>query len=420
MPTSNEHDLMTRRAFLRTGILGGALASSIPGFLQTTLTHIEAAETNSPLQRPHGKDAPILIVMQLAGGNDGLNTIVPLNNDYYRKARPQLSKLAAEALKANDKFGFHPSLTGMKALYDDGLLGVVHGVGYPNPNRSHFRSTEIWHTGIAKERELETGWLGRYFDATCKGEDPESGVSLTSNTPLAFANESQLGVTFRNPKQFRFADTSEELMQEMMVGEDAAPKAVDPLAFLERSNLDAHVASENIHEVINKFDAPKNFPDSKIGSELKLISQLIGGGLSTRVFYLSQGGYDTHANQAETHARLLKELGDSLHAFWKELKKQGNQKRVCMLIFSEFGRRVAENASAGTDHGAAAPMYVLGDGINAGFHGTFPSLAPADLFRGDIQHTTDFRQVYATVLEKHLSTRAKPILGADYTQVKLF
>jgi uncharacterized protein (DUF1501 family) len=412
---------MTRRRFLRTGVIGGALATTLPSFLDQTLFRLEASELSKSVQRPHGKDAPILILLQLAGGNDGLNTVIPLENDHYRRARPRLSSVEAKALKLTNDVGLHESLSGLKSLYDDGLMSVLQGVGYPNPNRSHFRSTEIWHTGDAKSEKGSDGWIGRYFDNQCQGMAPETGISLTGTPPQAFQGPSSLGITFRNPKSFTFDDDVE-----MMEGASVGPatgnlrNAKDaPLHFLERTHLDAHVSSNTLHDTLKKFPAPKGFPRSKLATDMSLVAQLIGGGMSTRIYYLSQGGFDTHANQPYSHARLLKELGDAQKAFWDEMKRQGNTDRVQMLVFSEFGRRVTENGSGGTDHGAAAPAFVFGGGIKAGLHGDLPSLAPGDLNRGDLVHHTDFRQVYASLLEGHLKAKAGPILGKSWPTFKI-
>lgn len=412
---------MTRRHFLRTGVIGGALASTMPAFLNQTLCRLEAAEVNSPLQRRHGKDSPILILLQLAGGNDGLNTVIPLENDFYRKARPRLGSVEKTGLKLAPDLALHESLDGLKALYDDGLLSVLNGVGYPNPNRSHFRSTEIWHTAAPEGRKGEDGWVGRFFDNQCKGMPAETGISLTSTPPQAFQGPSPLGITFRNPKEFSFGDDDERMSGASvgMATGRSRPREDHPLNFLERTDMDARVSSEHLHNVLKKMPAVRGFPRSQIANDLSLVARMIGGGMSTRIYYLSQGGFDTHANQMYAHARLLKDLGDAQKAFWDEMKRQKNTERVQMLVFSEFGRRVAENGSNGTDHGAAAPVFVLGGKQKGGVIGDLPSLDPNDLDRGDIIHHTDFRQIYATLIDEHLHANARLVLGRDWGKVKL-
>ncbi|WFB37408.1 DUF1501 domain-containing protein [Kiritimatiellota bacterium B12222] len=418
---SQDPAFMTRRHFLRTGVIGGALASTLPSFLDQTLCRLEAAEVNSPLQRQHGKDAPILVILQLAGGNDGLNTVVPLENDDYRRARPKLSSVEKNALMLNDDLGFHESLSGLKSLYDEGMLSVLNGIGYPNPNRSHFRSTEIWHTAAPEGRKGGDGWVGRYFDNQCQGQPAEVGISLTSSPPQTFQGPSPLGITFRNPKEFSF-DDDEELMSGASVGMATGrsrERNDSPLHFLERTDLDARVSSDHLHATLKKMPSPQGFPKNQIANDLSLVARMIGGGMSTRIYYVSQGGFDTHANQINSHARLLKNLGDAQKAFWTEMKRQGNTQRVQMLVFSEFGRRVAENGSNGTDHGAGAPVFVIGGKQKGGLVGALPSLDPKDLNRGDVSHHTDFRQVYATLLDEHLNANSSQVLGKSWSKIKL-
>ncbi len=413
--------LCTRRSFLKRGLIGGALATTLPAFLDRTLLRVDAAEAAMLTQRPHGKDAPILIVMQLAGGNDGLNSFIPLENDHYRRARPRLGLVEKTALNLEGNLGLHENLDGLKALYDDGLLSLVQGVGYPNPNRSHFRATEIWHSARPEADPGSNGWLGRYFDNQCQGMAPETGISLTNQPPQAFDGEGSMGITFRNPQKFDFDDDI-DIMSGASINMPGPGRRVDlddPLAFLERSHLDAVVSSDHLHDVLKKQAAPGGFPKNKLGNDLSLVARMIAGGMSTRVYYVSQGGYDTHANQVGSHARLMRELGDSLKSFWAEMKRQGNEERVCMLVFSEFGRRVSENSSGGTDHGAAAPAMVLGGGFKGGVHGSLPDLAPEKLFRGDLQHNLDFRQLYATVLREHMSVNPKGILEKDWKSLKI-
>jgi len=412
---------MTRRQFLRTGVIGGALASSLPSFLDQTLFRLEAAERNSPLQRLHGKDAPILILMQLAGGNDGLNTVIPLENDFYHQARPKLGSVVSNAHTLNGELGLHQSLTGLKALYDDGYLSVFNGIGYPNPNRSHFRSTEIWHTASPEGRKGGDGWVGRYFDNQCQGMPAEVGISLTRTPPQVFQGPSPGGITFQNPKQFSF-DKDDEPLSGASVGMATGrprQRKDSPLHFLERTDLDARVSSEHLHATLKKTPPIQGFPNSQIANDLSLVARMIGGGMSTRIYYVSQGGFDTHANQLYSHSRLLKDLGDAQKAFWDEMKRQGNTERVQMLVFSEFGRRVNENGSGGTDHGAGAPAFVLGGKQKGGVIGKLPSLNPKDLHRGDVQHHTDFRRLYATVIDDHLQADSEALLGKNWSAVKI-
>jgi uncharacterized protein (DUF1501 family) len=422
---------------------GSALATTVPTFLSNTMGALSAAAANSATQAVTGRDGRILVVLQMAGGNDGLNTVVPFTNDHYRRARPRLGLEEGDILKLNDTVGLHPSLSGMKALYDAGQLSIVQGVGYPNPNRSHFRSTEIWQTASDADRFEQQGWIGRYFDNDCEGCDPTVGISIGGKTPQAFAARTPKGITLQNPGSYRFvsADQPEEgeadmleesfrRMNEMRAEDSVSGGTIDslsgrishtgsPLEFIQRTSMDAQVSSDEILRVSKRVKNQAEYPTSRLSNSLKLVAKLIAGGLPTRIYYVSQGGYDTHTNQAGTHQRLLGELGGAVRAFCEDLKAQGNMDRVLVMTFSEFGRRVEQNANSGTDHGAAAPLFLIGNSVNAGLAGTYPSLAPDDLFRGDLQHTVDFRSVYATVLEKWLQTKSQPILGRQFPTLEV-
>ena len=441
--------LRTRREFLRSTVLGGALAYTIPAFLANTFSALQAGAADAATQTATGADSTILVVLQMAGGNDGLNTVVPFSNDFYHRARPRLALAANNVLKLNDDVAFHPSLVGFKGLYESGNLAVIQGIGYPNPNRSHFRSTEIWQTASDSQQFEKYGWLGRYFDNACSGCDPTVGVSVGRQMPQAFAARHPMGVSLENPQNYRFVtaggnrgdgSVGEESSYRKMNGAEpgmgadgadgasadsnsgdtigslqgAAARGGSALDFLERTAMDAQMSSDKIRAISGKVQNKAEYPVSQLANGLKLVARLIGGGLPTRVFYVSQGGYDTHTNQLPTQQRLLKDLGDSVKAFTEDMKAQGNMSRVLLMTFSEFGRRVTENANGGTDHGAAAPMFVVGDKVKAGLLGKYPSLAPQDLFEGDIKYTVDFRSVYAGVLEGWLKTPSAPILGRKF------
>ncbi len=444
----NEISLQTRREFLRTTVLGSALSWTVPAFLADTFAALHSEAADSATQIITGKDATILVVLQMAGGNDGLNTVVPFANDFYHRARPKLGLTAQQILNLNGEIGLHAAMTGFKALFDAGNLAVVQGVGYPNPNRSHFRSTEIWQTASDSDKVEKYGWLGRYFDNCCAGADPTVGVTIGNQLPEAFFAKTPTGICFNNPQNYRFmangrrgpdgADLTEAAYEKMneadmsgvapdensggSIGALAAGmpmqggKAVD---FIERTALDAQVSSEEVRNIAARVQNQATYPASQLGNSLKLVAKLIGGGLPTRIYYVSQGGYDTHTNQIPTQQRLLAELGDSVKAFVDDLKAQGNMQRVLVMTFSEFGRRVTENANGGTDHGAAAPMFIVGNKVKAGLLGTYPSLAPQDLFEGDIKYNVDFRNIYAGVLESWLKTKSAPILGRQFEPLQL-
>lgn len=436
----------TRRDFLRTTLLGGALTMTVPTFLADTFSSLHAAALDSPVQAVTGKDAPILVVLQLAGGNDGLNTLVPYANDFYFQARPRIGIPAASVLKLDGNVGLNPGLAGFKTLFDEGHLQIVQGVGYPNPNRSHFRSTEIWETSSDSGRNEKYGWLGRYFDNACAGADPTVGVAIGGETPQAFWTPTPRGITLKNPDTYRFnsgrpgmdgQDLTETTYKELNMSDHAdggaagdsasgssigmigsgAPGGKDvgsPLSFIERTALDAQVSSDKILAVSKAAQNQVAYPGSALANDLKLVSRLIAGGLTSRVYFVSQGGYDTHTNQVATQQRNLQDLGDALLAFCNDLKAQGNFDRVMVMTFSEFGRRVGENASGGTDHGTASPQFLFGGKVRGGLAGAYPSLDPAQLDHGDLVHTVDFRSVYAGLLEKWLQTPSEPVLQGKF------
>ncbi|HVV00654.1 MAG TPA: DUF1501 domain-containing protein [Verrucomicrobiae bacterium] len=435
--------LQTRREFLGRTILGGALSWTVPSFLANTFSALQADAADKLTQAATGVDSNILVVLQMAGGNDGINTVVPYSNDHYHQARPKLRLTGSSVLRINDDIGLNAQMSGFKELYDAGELSIVQGVGYPNPNRSHFRSTEIWQTAADSDKSESYGWLGRYFDNACSGCDPTVGVSVGHQMPLAFAAKTPTGVSLESPKTYRFipgkgraanpAAMEESFKKLNTTDPDMSDNAGDTVAalagavhhngsaldFLERTALDAQVSSDTIRSVSDRIENKATYPASALGSSLKLVAKLIGGGLPTRVFYVSQGGYDTHTNQLATQNRVLKDLGDSVKAFVEDMKAQGNMGRVLVMTFSEFGRRVAENASGGTDHGAAAPMFVIGNKVKAGLAGKYPSLAPTELFQGDLKYTVDFRSVYAGILEGWLKTKSVPILGRQFPVMSL-
>ncbi len=437
--------LKTRREFLRTTLLGGALSWTVPTFLARTFSALQAEAVNSA-QVATGNDSPILVILQMAGGNDGLNTVVPFANDHYFRARPRLAHKPGAVLKLSDEIGLHPALTGFQSLFGQGHLSIVQGVGYPNPNRSHFRSTEIWQTASDSKKIEKYGWVGRFFDNCCKGADPTVGVNVGRQMPQAFAAKNPVGISLDNPENYRLVgvdptdgtDPAELSLREMNRPEMESDAGADAnsgdtigavagkahvggsvLDYLERTALDAQVSSDKIREISGKFTNHATYPPSQLGNGMKLVARLIGGALPTRIFYVSQGGYDTHTNQAGPQARLLQDLGDSVTAFVEDLKAQGNFERVLLMTFSEFGRRVAENASGGTDHGAAAPMFLVGSRVKAGLLGKYPSLAPEDMLNGDLKYNVDFRCVYAAVLEKWLRTRSEPILGKKFEPLQI-
>lgn len=410
----NESPLFTRREFLRATGLVAAATAAMPAFLVRTAVAASAQARIKGFQ-----DGRILVVVQLGGGNDGLNTLVPYTDDAYRQARPRLALGADQILRIDDTVGFNSRLKGLKQLYDDGLVSVVEGVGYPNPNRSHFRSMEIWHTATDSDKYSRTGWIGRYFDACCSGEaEPVAGVAVGGERPQAFGGQRGLGVAFQDPASFGWAEGVGAARQEnFRVVAGATRPQNDTLDFLRKVAADAVVSSDRVREVVRQYRAQIEYPRDQFGQSLQTVAKMIAGGLATKIYYVSLTGFDTHANQQGTHENLLERLGNGLAAFHADLRAQGNADRTLIMTFSEFGRRVAENGSGGTDHGTAAPMFLVGDRVAPGLAGQRPSLT--DLDNGDLKFTTDFRTVYATVLEHWLAANPAEVLGRDFGRLPI-
>jgi uncharacterized protein (DUF1501 family) len=420
-PNANPENAYTRRAFLHRGLTIVSTASTVPFFLQRS-----AFGMNNPLNQmlmmssitgvPQER---VLVVVQLGGGNDGLNTVVPYGDDLYYKGRPGLAirENSVLKIKEEDGYGFHPALTGFKELHDEGWLTTIHGVGYPNPNRSHFTSMDIWHTADSK-RPNGSGWLGRYFDATCNGSpESHSSIVLGREAPRALMGDLTRPVSFETPDLFRWMgeDLDESLVEPYHESNRAGVlSGVDPdsqLGFLTKTSLDAQLASDEIIGAIGNQTGAE-YPRNRLAMQLRMVSAMIKAELPTRVYYVNLGGFDTHAGQPGTHNNLLSQLGSSMLAFYRDLEEQGNAERVLTMTFSEFGRRVAQNASNGTDHGTAAPMFLAGPMVRPGMLGVHPSLSELD--GGDLKFTLDFRCVYAGVLKDWLGTDPRKVLDKNY------
>jgi len=434
-----EPTIHTRRGFLSRGLALVSGAATVPLFLDRTA--LAMSGDDAPAAARPGRDQPILVVIQLAGGNDGLNTLVPIRNDRYYSARPRIAVKKSDALKLSDDIGLNPAADGLKRLFDDGHLSIIQGVGYPNPNRSHFVATDIWATGDPEMRKHD-GWLGRYLDCTCAGADPDprGGIAITQEVPLAMIGDRFSPVSFSTPGELTWRSASsgkarQSAFQELNDAGDSAPAAGKPqdsasaLAYLERVAMDARASAAEIQRAAG---AQSNAPGARVraaaagrrgggqlSQQLGMVRRMIAAGLPTRVYYVSLGGFDTHANQPGRHSQLLNQLGDAMSSFIGDLKSDGLLDRVLVMTLSEFGRRVAENASQGTDHGAAAPMFIAGSRVKPGILTDHPSLEPNQLDRGDLTWKTDFRSVYADVLGKWLKVDAEGILGGKFNGLSI-
>ena len=431
----------TRRAFLRSTVLGASAAWTVPMFVERTFGQLHKNARDLAVQATTGKDDTILVVLQLAGGNDGLNTLVPYADDAYHRSRPRLAKKPNDLIRLSDHVGLNSAMPFLGSMFKEGDLGIVQGVGYPNPNRSHFVSTSIWETADTRNRS-NTGWLGRFFDNACPGADPTVGISFNKTQPESFGAHRNPGVCLNSPELYRWihgggeqAQAEEFFAKLNQPGDDDNEGPVDGssidmaaggkpggisgetnLAFLERVALDARISSDRILEVASKHKTTVRYDGTPVSRNLNLVARMIAGGMPTRVYYVSHGGFDTHNQQINSHDRLLGQLDSALKSFFTDLKEQGNDKRVVLMTFSEFGRRVAENASAGTDHGKASCLFVAGPAVKGGLFGKHPSLT--DLDQGDIRHTVDFRSVYGSLLGDWLrAPDLTPILGARYPKL---
>lgn len=407
---------MIRRDFLKSAtLLSGAAA--VPGFLA------RSARAAKPSGAPGAKET-VLVVIQLTGGNDGLNTLVPLRDPLYQMSRPRLGVPASAALKLTDDFGLHPAMAAAAKLYEQGKFAAVQGVGYPNPDQSHFRSLDIWQAG-GTDADPADGWLGRALRANPLPAFHVPGGTL-GDSPLALK-----GAPARVPSVSSIEDFRLQTQSPTRAGRAAQAGAIraastsggadDLLDFVARTATDTYASSERLQKLAAGYVPKATYPNSALANRMKLAAQLIVAGTGARIFYLGQDGFDTHAGQGGVtgaHATLVGDLSGAVGAFLADLAGHGHGERVCVMTFSEFGRRVKENGSQGTDHGSGAPMLLVGGKVKAGVIGDAPSLTPtAD---GNLAHATDFRQVYAAVLGDWLGLDAAAVLGKGFAPARVF
>lgn len=405
----------SRRQLLRGGVASTAgltIGGGLPGPWLTGLAS-EAADSDR-----------ILVVIQLSGGNDGLNTVVPYRDELYRKARPVLGIAAEDLHRLNDDLGLHPSLSGAAKLLEQGRFSIVQGVGYEQPNRSHFESMDIWHTCRRKENRSGEGWLGRFLESTRDRDVIDSlGLHLgQEQQPLALAGRDLQIPSIASIEQFRLKVAENGGLRSASAGDDSRPAEASAgdelLGFLESSAEVAIAASGRLEQALSQAGSGGDFPATQLGEKLRVVARLILAGLTTKVYYVTLDGFDTHSQQPAVHAALLRQWSDAMAALVKNLEQAGQADRVLVMTFSEFGRRVQENASQGTDHGAAAPVFFAGPRLPTPVVGAQPSLS--DLDDGDLRFHTDFRSIYATLLETWFAVPSAPILGQSYAPLKLF
>jgi uncharacterized protein (DUF1501 family) len=406
--------MLSRRQLLTRALKGSTLLALSPVVPQFLVNTARAADP--------GRDH-ILVVVEMTGGNDGLNTVIPYADDLYRKARPTLGFTKDQVVRLNDEVGLHPSMRSFQTLLG-GQLAVIQGVGYPNPDRSHFESMDKWHSGDPRGK-TQSGWLGRgvgNLEAAKEGGVPAMHIGR-DRLPLALQGSTGGAVSVNERQPFRVefgGGTADQLKARRTLVQDLAKADTTPdndlLDFVARRQLQTLTAADRLQEVLGSFRGDRNVSYDNFGrpifntlaGKLQLVGELIQRGFGTRVFYVNIDGFDTHSVQAPTHANLLGQVADGITQMFARLRQTGNDKRVRVLTFSEFGRRVQENASKGTDHGAASCVFVAVPGMSADVIGKHPSLK--DLDDGDLKYHTDFRRIYATLLDHWLGIDSRAVL----------
>lgn len=395
--------LIKRKDFIQVGSLATA-SLMLPKFLKA----FEAGHLVPPGNK-------VVVVLQLSGGNDGLNTVIPYRNDLYYKARPKLGIERSKALTLTDEVGLNPALKGFKDLFDSGNLAILNNVGYPNPDRSHFRSMDIWHSASQSDQYWNSGWLGRYLDAQCKGCDhPTQAIEIDDVLSLSLKGEHIKGIAVKDPRRL-YGTANEKFFRDVMKnhGADDGDKPVD---YLYKTMAETLSSADYIFKQSRLHPSNASYPKSDLGNSLKTIASLIYSEINTKVYYVSLGSFDTHINQEAQQGRLFNEMNEAVSAFVKDLKDNNRFQDVMLFTFSEFGRRVSQNASRGTDHGTANNMFFISGGLKQqGILNPMPDLA--DLEEGDLKYKVDFKNAYATVLNKWLGADDKLILSKKYDQL---
>ena len=361
------------------------------------------------------------MLVQLAGGNDGLNTLVPFEDSNYYRLRPTLGLAKDKVLRLSDTHGLHPSCAAMSSLFHEGKLAIVQNVGYPNPNRSHFRSTEIWETASSSSEFLADGWIGRFMDNACAGQPADThdpvGIHISNGVPQSFlsAHDHPTFGLVPGAGNRRENEENRRLLESLVNQPGAAEN--DNATFLKHTLMDSLVTEKKVQQVLGSYQPATPYPGNSFAASLRNIAALIASGLPTRVYFVSLSGFDTHSNQANQQANLLTTLSTGLAAFQKDLELHRLDGQVATMTFSEFGRRPSENQSRGTDHGTAAPLFVMGSRIKGGLHGTAPDLNLAH--NQDLTFSTDFRSVYATMLDRWLNCPSAAVLGSKFNDLPI-
>ncbi len=404
--------MTSRRAFIKKSAFATVGGMMIPNFLKAfELQQLGQSQTTDK----------ILVIIQLSGGNDGLNTIVPYRNDIYYKSRPSIAIPSDKVLKLNDEVGFNPALESLRGLYDNAQMSIINNVGYPNPDRSHFRSMDIWQTASESTEYLNTGWIGRYLDANCSGNCvPYQALEIDDTLSLSMKGEKVKALSVQDPEKL-YKQISGNFINK--IAQNKAVNEHDNVAYLYKTLAETASSAEFLHTKraaaqSKAYRSIAQYPQGELGQRLKTISELIVSGMPTNIYYVSISGFDTHFNQLNQQERLLKNYAESVNTFVNDLKKNDRFKDVAILTFSEFGRRVKQNASGGTDHGTANNVFLMSENLKRPkVLNEAPNLT--DLDEGDLKFSVDFRQIYASLLKDWLKTDSKAILGENFQSLNL-
>lgn len=393
---------MNRREFIKQT----SLASSVV-FVPSFVNAFDAI-------MPSNLGSKRLVIIQLEGGNDGLNTIVPYRNDLYFKNRPILGLKRDKLIKINDELGFNSNLKPLKHLYDKGYVSILNNVGYPNPNRSHFGSMDIWQTANNSNQSLTTGWIGRYLDIN--GKMSYDAIEVDDSLSLAMKGELLSAIATKDAKRL-FKTSQEPYFKRIIKHSSDSHLSEHNLGYLYKSLIAAESSARYIYETSNTFSSKQTYPNTSFAKQLKTTAEFINSGLQTKVYYTSLSGFDTHANQINIQSRLLSQYAEGVESFVNDLKQNGTFKDTLILTFSEFGRRVKQNAANGTDHGAANNVFIIGENLkNQGFYNKLANLQDLD-HNGDLKYEIDFRTIYATILNKWLRVDDEKVLNDSFKKL---
>ncbi|HNR18572.1 MAG TPA: DUF1501 domain-containing protein [Bacteroidia bacterium] len=397
--------MTTRRDFLKSGSLITA-SLFVPQFLK-------AKGIESFKQSYSGKK---IIVIQLTGGNDGLNCVIPYTNDEYYKLRPALGIEKKDLITINTEVAFNKALTGLSELYDNGNVGIINNVGYPEPNHSHFRSLDIWQSASDAKEYLQTGWLGRWLDLQNENALPHHLIEIDDTLSLALKGEKLKGLAFRNPETL-FLASKNKMIHETAKQVESDNHTHSVVDFLHKTLAETTQSASYIYNKSKIYKSTLTYPQHEFGQRLKTIAELICSGSQTSMYYVSLPGFDTHVFQKGAHNKILKTYSDSVAALCSDLKSNNQFNDTLIFTFSEFGRRVKQNASQGTDHGTANNVFIIGGNLKkAGIYNSMPDLI--NLTDGDLNYTIDFRQVYATLLENWLQQPSELILKKKFEKLQ--